>query len=90
MSTQAPLFGGGYARNCDLLPPPPRRAELTLKARCLRAGLLVGLLLVPNVVLLVGFSTGEYLRPLAAEGRSTSGRILPTGCSGAGQTPLRG
>jgi hypothetical protein len=66
---------------CDLLPPPPRQAELTFQARCLRAGLLAGLLLVPNLVLLVGFSAGESLRQLAAEGRSTSGRILPTRCS---------
>jgi hypothetical protein len=90
MSTRAPLFGGAYARPRDLLPPPPRPAERTLQARRLRAGLLAGLLLVPNLVLLTGLSTGDYLRPLAAEGRSTSGRILPTACTTAGQTPLRG
>jgi hypothetical protein len=90
MSTRAPWFGGAYARNCDLLSPPPRRVELTFQARCLRAGLLAGLLLVPNAVLVVGSGAGGYLRPLANEGRSAAGRILPTGCSTGGQTPPRG
>lgn len=59
----------------DYLPPPPRAAVLKDRVGWYRAGLLAGLLLAPPLVLYMGEKSGDDLRMLVEQGRTTTGQI---------------
>ena len=61
------------------LSPPPRAVALNARGRYSRAGFLAALLLVPNGLLWFGYESGEDLRTLAAQGRSTTGHVALRG-----------
>jgi hypothetical protein len=63
----------------DYLFPSPRSASLNQRTRWWRIGLLAAVLLAPNLVLGIGYMSGEDLRALAEHGRSTTGQIVLRG-----------
>jgi hypothetical protein len=70
------MLGEPYPAPPSALPPTPRRAELTRKARCHRGAALVLLLLAPNVFLAVALATGDDLRALEKRGQSVEGEVV--------------
>jgi hypothetical protein len=63
----------------DYLPPPPRAVAPKLRARWMRAGFPVGMVLLPLLLLWVGELGSQKFRTLAAQGRSTNGQVVVRG-----------
>ena len=70
------VFSSLPSGSVEGLPPPPRRAEWTPRARLGRLLLLVAILTVPNVALWLGYRDGLGLRALCDHGQPVAARVL--------------
>jgi hypothetical protein len=83
-----PAIEGPYPAGPECLPPAPRRVAWNSRARWLRTAAWVSFLFAPNIILAWGWQSGEDLRALVAEGKSTFGRVadVRTSTSRGGRT----